>query len=84
MATYRVKAQFAHIIELTTLANGKRVGLNGGYTKKVPASVDRPEQSIQVPAATQSDLEWLFKAGDPTIEEGEAVKEQTPAAKANG
>ena len=81
---YRVKQEFAHIVELTTAANGKRVGLNGGYTKKVPASIDRPEQTIQVPAATPSDLEWLFKAGNPCIEEVEAAKEQAITVKANG
>jgi len=84
MATYRVKQQFSHIVELTTLANGKRVALNGAYTKALEAQPGRPAQSVQVPGATQADLEWLHKNGNPTIEEGETVKEQTPAAKANG
>lgn len=84
MATYRVKQQFSHIVELTTLANGKRVALNGAYTKALEAQPGRPAKSVTVPAATQADLEWLYKAGDPTIEEGETVKEQTPAVKANG
>lgn len=81
---YRVKQEFAHIVELTTLANGKRVALNGAYTKALEAQPGRPAQSVQVPGATQADLEWLFKSSNPCIEEVEAGKEQAIPVKANG
>ena len=84
MATYRVKSEFSHIPELVDLVNGRRVALNGAYTKTIPADAGRPERTVSVPAATQADLAVLFKNGNPCVEEGEAAREQAPVAKANG
>lgn len=60
--------------------NGRRVALNGAYQKTTEAQPNRPAQVISVPAATQADLELLFKQGNPCIEEFETAKEQ-PVAK---
>lgn len=77
---FRVKSEFQHVTELTTSVNGRRVALNGAYQKTTEAQPNRPAQVIAVPAATQADLELLFKQGCPCIEEFETAKEQ-PAVK---
>jgi len=77
---FRVKSEFQNVTELTTTVNGRRVALNGAYQKTTEAQPNRPAQVISVPAATQADLELLFKQGNPCIEEFETAKEQ-PVAK---
>jgi len=79
---FRVKSEFQNVTELTTTVNGRRVALNGAYQKTTEAQPNRPAQVISVPAATQADLELLFKQGNPCIEEFESAKEQP--IKANG
>lgn len=81
---FRVKSEFQHVTELTTSVNGRRVALNGAYQKTTEAQPNRPAQVISVPAATQADLELLFKEGNPCVEQYDTAKEQPAQAVKNG
>ena len=77
---YSIKKAFKMYPELSAYVNGRTVGLNGGYKKEIPAFGEKPAKPVEIPAATQADLEALFKEGNPCIENdgGETKRQPLP------
>ena len=69
---YRVKEEFQHIVQLSTQINNVSVALIAPFEHTIPAHAGRPPRKVNVRLATQSDLEKLFKEGNPVIEEYQA------------
>lgn len=66
--------------QLFSQIKGKRVALHGqSETVKVQPHFGVPERTVTVPPATQSDLEFLFKEGNPIIEFYEEEKSAVKA-----
>ena len=78
MEKYRVKpsAIFMHP-HLSTQIDGMPISLNGkpGVHKR-PETKEGPAQETVMPAATQAQLELLFKQGNPLIEKYEEEKHE--------
>lgn len=79
---YRVKWEFSHNPQLTTVVDGTPVGLNGQFEKTIPATVNYPSRKVTVRKATQADLKVLFEQGNPCIEEYEPSKMEPEPEKA--
>ena len=81
MALYQVKADSLWLHpHLSTQVNGIPVSLNGSDgTHTRPATKDYPERKSPMKAATQEQLEYLFKEGNPLIEEVPAEVKTTEA-----
>lgn len=75
---YRVKEEALDLYpQLFTQVNGKRVTLHGKDEKVLlPATRTKPAREVVVPMATQSDLAFLFKEGNPFIEEYDKKEEK--------
>lgn len=76
---YRIKNEYAKQAVLVTNLGDEAVNLRGQDLKKVvPATKKAPERTQIIRGATQKDLEVLFAAGNPCIEEYQDVVPEKP------
>lgn len=56
---------------MATQVSGRTVNIGSGGAFKItkPASKGKPEYEVEIPAATQQDLQHLFKQGHPFLME---------------
>jgi len=59
-------------VQSVTIIGGKAVAIIGGpIVKEIQGDGTKPPQTRTIPAATQSELQFLFKEGHPFLEEVE-------------